>query len=89
MVETSINPYRDCCKNVFKNILDDTSEDSYEAHPQKEQMGHACLNALKEDESKVTSLYHNQLFKLNVNLSKENDKLEKSIMDLKDFVEFS
>lgn len=36
MEETSINPHRDSCRDVLKNIHDDTSEDSYEAPPKKE-----------------------------------------------------
>lgn len=69
--KTSRDPYRDLCRDVFKNIPGDTSKYSYEV-PQK---------AFKNIE--LTSVTHNRMFKL----TKENEKLEKNIIDLKDYVE--
>lgn len=41
-----------------------------------------------KDDIEVTSLTYDQMFQLSVKVSKENKKLEKSITDLKDYVEF-
>lgn len=38
--------------------------------------------------TKVTSLIYDQIFNLSVKLSKVNDKLEKSIVDFKEYIEF-
>lgn len=68
--------------NVFKNIPDDTSEDSYEVPPQKEESNeedHVWLKASMEDDIEVTSLTHN------VKLAKKNEKLEKIMFYLKDY----
>lgn len=62
MEETSLNPYKVSCREFFKNMFDDTIEDSYEAPSQD----HLFLKALKEDDTEVNSLTHNQLFKLRV-----------------------
>lgn len=43
-----------------------------------------CPKASREDNTEVNSLTYNQMFKLNVQLSKENDKLDKNIIDLID-----
>lgn len=61
--------------NVFQNIPDGTSRDSYEAHHKKweyDEEDHACLKASKEDDIEVTSLTNNQMFKPNIDLVKEN-----------------
>lgn len=47
-----------------------------------------CLKTSMKDDIEVTSLTYDQMFQLSVKVSKENKKLEKSITDLKDYVEF-
>lgn len=42
----------------------------------------------KEDYDKVSSLTYKKMFKLSVKLSKENEKLERSILELKDYINF-
>lgn len=83
----------DSCMNYFINIPDNISEDSSEESPKKslktsEVNEHICLKVSDEDDFEVNSLSHNQLFKLIVKLAKKNEKLEKNIVDLKDYVEF-
>lgn len=50
---------------------------------------HACLKAIyEEDDNEVTNLSYKQVFKLSVKDSKENEKLEENIVDIKDHSEF-
>lgn len=52
---------RNACRDVLKNIYNDTSEDSYEASSQKgesDEENYVCLKALKEDDIEETSLTH-------------------------------
>lgn len=77
MEETSRNSFRD----VFKNIPNNTSEDS-------DQEDHVCLKALREDNTDVTSLTHNKMLNLSVKHNKYNDKLEKNIINPKDYIKF-
>lgn len=82
---------KDSCRYVFKNIPIDTSENSYKDTPQKgeyDKEHHVFHKASKENNIEVTSQTHNQMFKISVNLSKENEKLENIIIDLKDYVKF-
>lgn len=47
-----------------------------------------CFKAKKEDDViKVTSLTCKKMFKLIVNLSKENEKIEISIVDFKGYID--
>lgn len=50
MQETLRDPCRNSCRHVFKNIPDDTSEESYETPSKKGEFDHVCLKALKEDD---------------------------------------
>lgn len=86
MEETLRDACKDSCKDIFKNTPNNTSEDSHETHSQRMESNpedNVCLKASREDNIEVNSLTYNQMFKLNVQLSKVNDKLEKNIIDLK------
>lgn len=47
---------------------------------------HVCLKASREDNTEVTSLTYDQIFKLSIKLNKDNDKLDKRIIDLKEYI---
>lgn len=87
MEETSRNSFRD----VFKNIPNNTSEDFYESNflrMDSDQEDHVCLKALREDNTDVTSLTHNKMLSPSVKHNKYNDKLEKNIINPKDYIKF-
>lgn len=47
-----------------------------------------CLKIIREDDTKVTNLTYKQIFKLCVNISRDNDKLENSIIYFKEHFNF-
>lgn len=72
--------FSQCNIIFFSNILDNTSEDSYEKSSKtSEEDEHIFLGVLdEEDKCDVTTLNYKQLLKLNANLIKEHDKFEKN-----------
>lgn len=86
MEETS----RDSHKDIFRDILNVTSQYSYEAYLQRkdyEKEDHVCLKSSRENGIEVTSLTYDQIFKFSVRLGIVSDKLEKMI-DLKGYIRF-
>lgn len=81
---------RDSCKNFFNNIFDSSCEDLHKASCRKttkEEYG--CFKSInKEDDIEVISLTYDQIFKLSIDLSKQNNKIEKSIKYLEGYIEF-
>lgn len=47
-----------------------------------------CASKAYKENDMVTSLTHDQMFKIICDLVKENDKLEKNIVDIKNYIEF-
>lgn len=70
-------------KCVFNNFPNNTSKDSHKISSQKEESGkeeHIYFKTTKEDNNtKVTNITYKQMFKLSVKLSRDNDKLLKSL----------
>lgn len=65
---------RNCCRDVFNNIPDNTSEDSHKASSQRREFNeedHVCFKASKEnDDVKVTSISYDQMVKQSIKFYK-------------------
>lgn len=63
-------------KDVFENILDDVLEDSHVVSSQRmepEKEKHVCFKvATEDDNTEVTSLTYDQIFKLSVKFNRNN-----------------
>lgn len=90
--ETLNLPTKGSCRDVYKDFKA-SSINSHKAYFRRSKESyeeeHGCFKATyEEDENKVTTLSYRKIFKLSLKLSKENDKLERNILDYKDHIDY-